>query len=455
MRDDLVTRRQRGRPMSDRRYSHYWAAKEPEFAATAEAVLAASKDSIDGTLYVAEYLFSGVNRTGRAIDILAELHRAKRLPVGGRATLSYYLVETRRFAEAVAVLVPLLDDLPGDAALRFRLMAAYHGLGKSAEARELFARSVARWKEHDAWNVNAMPGFADAAQDCELHAEAAATYAELIPNAQRGTQQAGQLAEYYRRHALSLSKLGRHVEAVDAASGAVVAWGRDQNRRVAAIVTLNATVAQAGDLAALAAHFDKQTAETGLVNPILRKALGAAYRSQGNYGPAVPQLELAIEAQPNDAETFTMLIDSYDKLNRKPEAVARILTLLDLTRRDLARYEELGRRYAAAGDAANAERAYTSMVEVTRGETEGQARLARLRQSQDRWAEALPHWQQVDDVRSLEPEGLIGLAEAQLHLKQFDAARATLQKLRAKPWPPHTGDTPAKVRELEARLPKP
>ena len=58
-------------------------------------------------------------------------------------------------------------------------------------------------------------------------------------------------------------------------------------------------------------------------------------------------------------------------------------------------------------------------------------------------------------MRSLEPAGLIGLAEAQLHLKQFDAAKATLQKLRAKAWPPHAGDTPAKVRELEARLPKP
>lgn len=454
--DDLRSPRQHHRDMVDARYGYYWSAKEAEFAAVAEAVLAGAKDSVPTQLYVAEYLFHGCHRTGRAIDVLAELHRAKRLDVGSRNTLSVYLMEVSRFAEAVEVLVPLIDDAPDDTATRFRLMTAYFHLGKPAELRDLFGRSVGRWKEHDRWTIAEIPGFGDAAQACDMHREAADLYAELIPNVQRlqGSPNAT-LAEYYRRHAVSLTKVGKAVEAVDAASGAVVAWGGDTSRRQAALVTLNATVQQAANLEALVAHFDEQQAETGLVNPVLRKALGQAYAARQNYAPAITQLELAVEAQPNDPETFTALIACYDAMNRKPDAIARILQSLDLTRRDLVRYEDLGTRYAAASDPASAERAVTSLVEVTRGESEGQALLARIRQRQDRWAEAIPHWEQVNAVRSLEPAGLIGLAEAQLHLKQFDAARATLQKLRAKTWPSHTGDTPAKVRELEARLPKP
>ncbi len=453
--EDLRTRRQRNRELYDRRHAYYWASKEPEFAAAAEAVLAESKDSVEAQLYAADYLFHGANRAGRAIEVLYALHRAKRLNPAGRFTLADYLGQVNRHEEVVAVAVPLLDETPDDASLRFRLMTAYHRLGRAAESRELFGRGVALWKERSRWDMHAMAEFANAAQVCALHKEAADVYAELIPNAQRaaGSPNAA-LAEYYRRYAVSLSALGRHAGAVDAAAGAIVAWGGDLSRRRDAIATLNATVAGVPDLAALAAHIDAQTAATGLVNPVLRKSLGEAYRARQNYGPAIAQLELAAEAQPNDPETFAALIDCYDRQNRRPEAIDRILKSLDLSRRDLARYDDLGRRYESAGDAASAERAYTSIVEVIRGESEGQALLARVRQRQGRWAEALPHWEQVSAARPLEPQGLIGLAEAQLHLKQYDAARAAIQKLRAGAWPAHAGDVPAKLRELEAKLPK-
>src|SRR5207248_3019512 len=147
---------------------HYWSAKEPEFAAAAEAVLAEATDSVETRLYVAEYLFGGCQRAGRAIDVLLALHRAKRLDHGGRGTLTYYLVEVGRFAEAAGLLVPLIDEAPDDAGLRFRLMTCYHRLAKPAELRELFNRSVGRWKEHTNWTTRTMPGFADAAQACDL-----------------------------------------------------------------------------------------------------------------------------------------------------------------------------------------------------------------------------------------------------------------------------------------------
>ena len=454
LREDLRTRGGNYRAMTHARHAYYWAAKEPEFAATAEAVIAENKASTRTVLFVADYLYQSCNRAGRAIDVLYDLKRDDRLDVAGRGTLSRYLVEQNRFAEAVEILVPLIQESPDDLTPRFRLMTAYYRLGKPTQLRELFSSSVARWKGRDLWDVNTIASFAANAQDCDMHREAADLYAELIPNVQRATATPnGTLAEYYRRYALSLSKLGKPVEAIDAAGGAIVAWGNDLRQRQQAIDALNAIVRQAGDLAPIVAHFDQETAKTGLLNPIVREAIGKAYRDRENYAPSIAQLELAIEGQPNDPETFNLLIDSYDKANRKGDAIARILQLLDLSRRDLGRYDELGKRYAASGDAANAERAFTSVVEVTRGDAEGLVLLANVRERQDHWADAIPLWEQANATRPLEPEGLLGLAAARIHLKRFEPARETLRKLLAKEWPTRN-DVRQKVAELESKIGK-
>jgi hypothetical protein len=78
--------------------------------------------------------------------------------------------------------------------------------------------------------------------------------------------------------------------------------------------------------------------------------------------------------------------------------------------------------------------------------------LAEIRQKQNRWSDAIPHWQQVAEVRSLEPTGLLKLATAQVHEKQWDAASATCGKLRARSWPERFGDVEQQVRELERRI---
>jgi tetratricopeptide (TPR) repeat protein len=453
--DDLTTRAGRNRTLYYAPYAYYWAEKEPAFAAAAEAVLAAHPDSVATRLYVANYLFHGCNRRGRAIDVLKELHAAGKLDTGGRSTLAGYLLETERFAEADGVLAPLVADQPDVIEHRTRLMTAYFRLGKPAELRDLYSKSLLRWREKNLWTTGAMAQFAAAAQACDMHREAADLYAELIPTVQRNTVTPnGQLAEFYRRYSLSLSAICKHVEAVDAAGGAIVAWGGDLNNRRQAILALNHAVARAGDLTPLVAHFDKQTAETGLVNPVVRKALGEAYRARQDYAPAATQLELALDGQPNDAETFGLLVDTYDKLNRKADAVGRILDALQLTPRDLDRYAELGKRYAEGGDAAVAERAFTSLVEVTRGEADGLMKLAARYQEQGRWAAAIPLWEQAAANRPLEPAGLLGLAGAQIEAKRFADARATIAKLKAKAWPAHAGDTPKAVAELEAKLSK-
>jgi hypothetical protein len=52
-------------------------------------------------------------------------------------------------------------------------------------------------------------------------------------------------------------------------------------------------------------------------------------------------------------------------------------------------------------------------------ESESHTLLAEIRQQQNRWPEAIEHWQRVAEIRSLEPTGLLKLAEAQLHERNW------------------------------------
>ena len=78
--------------------------------------------------------------------------------------------------------------------------------------------------------------------------------------------------------------------------------------------------------------------------------------------------------------------------------------------------------------------------------------LAEIRQGQNRWAEAVVQWEQVARIRALEPTGLLGLAAAQVHEKQWTDVEATIKKLRAVTWPARFGDVGNRIRELDRKL---
>ena len=63
-----------------------------------------------------------------------------------------------------------------------------------------------------------------------------------------------------------------------------------------------------------------------------------------------------------------------------------------------------------------------------------------MRQEQDRWEDALPHWQHVIRVRTNEPDGYFGLARALIHLQQWDQAREVVDEIVTRDWPTRFGD---------------
>jgi hypothetical protein len=54
----------------------------------------------------------------------------------------------------------------------------------------------------------------------------------------------------------------------------------------------------------------------------------------------------------------------------------------------------------------------------------------------------------------MEPTGLLRLAAAQVHEKQWAAAAETVRQLSAKPWPSRFGNTDFQIQELERRIGK-
>ena len=209
-------------------------------------------------------------------------------------------------------------------------------------------------------------------------------------------------------------------------------------------------------------YVDKQAAKTHEENPILRKAIGQIYLEQvragkqERCGKAMAELLIAAEVQPNDEETYKALVECYDHLNDKQGAVEQILAWRQFVPRDIKVYEDLGQRLEKLGEAAEVERAYTSIVEALPTESESHQLLAEIRQRQDRWADAVEQWRQVARIRSLEPTGLIGLTEALIHQRQWEEAGKCLTRLKQTNWPARFNNPPTNLRqkipELERKL---
>lgn len=449
---DMTYRQQRGRSLYTRGHNYYWEAKEADFAAAAEEVLKEKQDSSPAVEYVADYLFWGLHRQERAIEVLFAAHARKVLGESGQWQLTDYLHRRDRFAESIPLLLPLVGKRPENFEYRRRLMQAYHRTGKQAELLALLKDTDAYFRQKDRWNENVLAGLAGSTLENKLFKESAAYYEELIPMHQRSAPRRGvgngTLSNYYSLAARAYSGLGDTKKAVDMASGAVVSWGPTQRQRADALESLVGVLAAAPDLAEYAASLDKEK----LQSTVVRKAIGKAFIRKKDHARAVPQLRLAAELQPDDAETQQLLLACFDALGDKEKAAAQLLSAVETTRRDAKLYEQLGSRYAALNRPAEAERAYTSAVEMLPTETEGHAALAEVREKQGRWRDAAAHWERVAVLRSLEPTGLVKLGGAQIGAGDWDAATATVKKLRGQTWPPRFTDIEKQTRDLERKL---
>ncbi|HEV3120214.1 MAG TPA: hypothetical protein VGY58_24345 [Gemmataceae bacterium] len=453
LRRDLESREARNRILyhqgvdSDR--GRFWKEKEADFAKTAEDVLAERSQSGAAVQYIADYFYWGLAHRNRAIEVLFVAHKQKLLDDDGQAKLIDLLHRENRYGESIAVLQPLGERRPENLEYRIQLMHAYFRTARKMELLALLKQTDAFFHEKDRWSEHALARLAQSTLQNELYEPSAAYFKELIPLHERTHPGRGigngVLAGYYDGLANAYAGLQKTPEAVEAAGGAIVAWGGRRDQRTQALATMKQVLLRSPDLGAFVAHFDQQKQDSAIV----RKALGQAYREKGEHAKAIKQLELAAALQPGDADIYQLLVASYDQLGDKAGGLRQLLQAVQLARRDTKLYQELGQRYAADGQPKEAERAYTSIVEMLPAEAESHAQLAEVREKQSRWSDAMAHWEQAARLRALEPTALLKLAAAQIHEKQWDQARKTLRKLDARSWPPRFGDVRHQIRTLE------
>ena len=449
---DLLGQDRRNPEIYYRNYQHFWAAKAGDFAAAANEVYREHKGSGRRVVYIAGYLWSGLELHARAIEIMLDAHKDGVLDESGEVQLVDYLHGESRFGESIAILEPLVKDHPDAMQYRTRLMTAYYRTQRHDQLDELVRETEKHFHQGGLWNEGNIAEFGRGALDCHLLERAVDYYKQAISLHQRANPASGNgdngLSNMYQQLAEAHSQLGQTKEAVDAASGAIVCWGPNHGQRRDAVNKLNQVLGAAKDLDAYVRSLDQSDKDS----PILRKAIGQTYQARGKFDQAIVQLRLAADMQPADVEVQQALIACYDALGKKHEGTLALLAQIDVDRHNLALYQQLADRLK--DDEAEAERAATSIIEAGPHEAENQAAMAELRQKQGRWSEAIPHWQQAADLRRLEPTNLVKLIEAEIHAKQWDAARQSLRKLQQTDWPSRFNTVENDIRRLLDQLPK-
>ena len=453
---DMRTGENRNAYLYRKHNQYFWAEKTNDFAAAAEEVYRERRTSGRTVGYIANYLWGGLDLRARAIEMLFVAHKEGILDQTGQVTLVEYLHHENRYAESIPLLDPLVTAYPDLIYYRVLLMRAYFHAQRPQQLTELVKQTDEYFHQGGRWVEGNIREFAHACLDCKHFTESVAYYQEAISLHQRATggRSLGDhvLSFDYKMLSQAHSALGHTKEAVDAASAAVVCWGAKHNMRTDALENLRNVLRQAKDLDAYVKSLDAETAKSGQDSPLLRKMLGEVYQEKNQLDKAVVQFQLARDLQPHDREVYQHLMACYDRLKRPAEATQQLLAQLDFDRHDLKLYEQLAERLK--DDEPQAERAATSIIEAGPTEAENHQAMAQLRQKQNRWDEAINHWKEVAELRKLEPSGLIGLATAQVHQKQWTDARATLNKLQKTDWPSRFENELNAAKNLQNQLPK-
>jgi tetratricopeptide (TPR) repeat protein/DNA-binding transcriptional ArsR family regulator len=465
LRRELTTFNDRERVLYHRGYGHFWQEKTDDFARVAEEVLAESRDSLRATTYIASYLYAGIDRPDRAIAVMFDAQRRGLLDDGGRSQLALWLQEQKRFGESIGLFEPLVQEYPDSLHYHIRLMHAYFQTKQPEALLALLAETDKHFHAEERWNESVAADLARSCLESLLLEQAVAYLDEAIQrrtdslNSQTTGDQT--IAQYYVERAYARAGLKQTKLAVDDAAAAIVAWGAagdgiarrnvrtgQYEGNVQPLDVLKEVLEQSPDLDAYVVELDKAVIAENQDRPIVRKAIADVYFERSAFDKALAQYKLAVELAPNDGAIHAQLVACYDALMMGPQAAEQLFASVELARRDIDLWVSLAERLESLEQPMEAERARTSLVEMLPSESEGHANLAEIRQEQDRWQDAAYHWQQVARIRKLEPGGLLGLAGAQVHLKERAAADSSLKELETTKWPDRFRD------ELNDKLPK-
>jgi Flp pilus assembly protein TadD len=428
-----------------RNNSTFWSAAAGDYLRIAEKVVRQHGSRVEVLNRVCQYLWHGLDKRDRALTLLLERDAAGKLNLAGRRILAGFLFAANRHGEAIPVYRRLIEERPQELDNRLQLVRCLHYTKQVQAGDAAIAAAIKMLKERKAWREHSVYQVGMVCLQTRRFERAEELIADAIKMHTRGRSNRGvsdgTLGAYYRELASARSAMGNVIGAVDAAAGAIVAWGGHRRQRQRALARLERILGEAKDLGKYIAHLDAEVARTGLENPLLRRSIGKVLMGRGERAAARDQLVLALEARETDEVTHRLLIKCYDRLGDPRAAALQLLALARVQGHKPQIYVELGDRLTKAGDAPAAERAYTTLVEQQPNEAAAQGALAKVRERQGRFGEAAIHWTQWIRVRSDEPEGYIGLARSLILDGRREEAQKPLKQLRTRKWDPRFEST--------------
>jgi outer membrane lipoprotein-sorting protein len=439
LRRELEHRYARHSTLYYKHHSYYWAAKEKDFRRTAEEVLKERQHSARSVLYIANYLWNKLRDPHRlrAIEIMFVAHGKGQLDDSNIGLLVNWLHEKRKYGESVALLEPLVEKYPSNMHYSCQLITAYSHTNRIEQRDTLWAATDKHFRDGGRWTESNVALFAQCANGNRMNERAINTFREVIALRRRRTGNFGTqdstLTYYYRDLADAYTRTKNTVKAVDAISAAIVSWPNNHYERKRLLTRLKQAVQESPDLDGFVAHCDGELKRTGQDSPLIRRTLGEVFAEKKQLEKAIVQFRLAVELQPYDIKVHEHLIDAYTRTKQEGLAIQQLLTLVDIEKHNLSRFVELAKRMK--DDEAQAERAATTIVESAPNEAENHVALAKLRQTQNRWPESLPHWRKAAELRALEPTNLVHLGDAQIHEKDWPGLAQTVKRLTEKRWP--------------------
>jgi tetratricopeptide (TPR) repeat protein len=427
--------------------------------------------AVDGWITVADLApdddaalvaLAGVHR--RREDWLAVQEAlVRRLPLArdaaGRAAIHRQLaqlaeVERGSPDEAIGYLYEILDENPGDAQASEGLERLLGALERWHDLVDLFSRraeaAAARGdaqgeiaelaRAADVWEEKL--GNPDAAAEIlEKLLERQPAYVPALTRLARIYEAAGdwERCGQVLRRALDLRPTGRDAadlhyrlgRVVEAEGGDLAAALPHHQQALAhdpahgeAIAALERAARERGDWAQVAELLGRREAVEA--DPRRRQELvvelAEIFRGRlGRPADALPYLERAEAGAPDDVAVVETLADLYFGLGRSADAEARYRKLVDKARaarrpKDVARYQQrLGALREAAGDQAEAQKAYEDAYRIDPSHAATMAGLARIYFAQSDWEKARRVYRSML-LQNLDPQAGVSKADVYLHL---------------------------------------
>jgi hypothetical protein len=447
------------RPFWQRRHGWAWPERFDDMAAVIEAVVERESGSEGTALRGARVLYDQMERHAAGIDMLEAALARTALGDNARRLLLDWLIQAGRAQRALPLARALVATYPDAWQDRARLSDVLAQLRQADALGAHLDATAARWRETKAFSPEVARALAEAALAGQLAPRALAWLDEAVRLRVEARGHAGGqdpwLAQTYQVLARARSAAGEGGLAFAAArAGLVLTSARNADAIREAVGTLDAVLADARDLQSIADAYAAEVAETGLDASLLQRAFARAWRKRGDLVRTEQHLLAAREVEPGDGAVHAALVEVYDALGRPADAIQALFGSIELAPLAYDAYEDLARRYAAAGDEAGRQRALTSLAEPAPHQAEGHRRLAEAFTREGRLGPALEQWAQVVRTERLDPTGWLAYAAAALRAKDVDLARRTYEHLLRETWEERFGDVKAQAAAGLARLPR-